>query len=137
SQGEFIAPEKIEGIYGRSQFISQVYVYGDSLQSFPIAIVLLDDDFVQKWAAENDNDSIVLDTDESKRQLTEIVLKDMIEKEKERDLMSFEQVKVIAIITEPFTIENGLLTPTFKARRYAVEKKYKPLFDELYKTISH
>ncbi|CAF4356449.1 unnamed protein product, partial [Rotaria magnacalcarata] len=98
----------------------QVYVYGDSLQSFPIAIVLLDDDFVQKWAAENDNDSIVLDTDESKRQLTEIVLKDMIEKGKERDLMSFEQVKVITIITEPFTIENGLLTPTFKARRYAV-----------------
>ncbi|CAF5165455.1 unnamed protein product, partial [Rotaria magnacalcarata] len=97
----------------------------------------LDDDFVQKWAAENDNDSIVLDTDESKRQLTEIVLKDMIEKGKERDLMSFEQVKVITIITEPFTIENGLLTPTFKARRYAVEKKYKPLFDELYKTISH
>ncbi|CAF5166936.1 unnamed protein product, partial [Rotaria magnacalcarata] len=41
----------------------------------------------------------------------------MIEKGKERDLMSFEQVKVIAIITEPFTIENGLLTPTFKARR--------------------
>ncbi|CAF1304036.1 unnamed protein product [Rotaria magnacalcarata] len=82
SQGEFIAPEKIEGIYGRSQFISQVYVYGDSLQNFPIAIVLLDDDFVQKWTAENDNDSIVLDTDESKRQLTEIVLKDMIEKGK-------------------------------------------------------
>ncbi|CAF2152120.1 unnamed protein product, partial [Rotaria magnacalcarata] len=61
SQGEFIAPEKIEGIYGRSQFISQVYVYGDSLQNFPIAIVLLDDEFVQKWATENDNDSIVLD----------------------------------------------------------------------------
>ncbi|CAF4827586.1 unnamed protein product [Rotaria sp. Silwood1] len=135
SQGEFIAPEKIEGIYGRSEFISQVYVYGDSLQNFPVALVVLEDEYVKKWAAENGNDSILLGAPETNEELRKIVLKDMIENGKKRDLMSFEQVKAIAIITEPFTVENGLLTPTFKARRFAVEKKYKPIFDELYKTI--
>ena len=38
SQGEYIAPEKIENILKRSAFIDQVYVDGDSLQVFTKAI---------------------------------------------------------------------------------------------------
>ncbi len=54
---------------------------------------------------------------------------------KKRDLMSYEQVKAIEFIKEPFTVENGLLTPTFKSRRFAVEKKYKDLLLSLYKKV--
>lgn len=32
SQGEYIIPEKIENIYIRSQYVSQVFVYGESLK---------------------------------------------------------------------------------------------------------
>lgn len=53
---------------------------------------------------------------------------------KRRDLMSYEQVKMIELIKDPFTVENGLLTPTFKARRFAIEKKYRTLFQKMYKT---
>jgi long-chain acyl-CoA synthetase len=60
----------------------------------------------------------------------------MIREGKRRGLMSYEQVKAIEFIKEPFTIENGLLTPTFKSRRYAVEKKYKELFQSIYKSIN-
>jgi len=120
SQGEYIAPEKIEDIYARTHFVSQVYVYGDSYQSFPVAIVLLNEDHVKKWAAkENITD---LDSPESQEKLNEVVLKDMTERGKRRGLMPYEQVKRIAFIHEAFTTENGLLTPTFKARRFAVEK---------------
>jgi long-chain acyl-CoA synthetase len=66
-------------------------------------------------------------------ELKQIVLDDMIQEGKKRGLMSYEQVKIIEFIKEPFTIENGLLTPTFKARRFAVEKKYKVLFEKIYK----
>ncbi|CAF3347906.1 unnamed protein product [Rotaria sp. Silwood1] len=65
--------------------------------------------------------------------LKQIVLDDMIREGKKRGLMSYEQVKAIEFIKESFTIENGLLTPTFKSRRYAVEKKYKELFQTIYK----
>jgi len=34
SQGEYIAPEKIEDAYSRCQFVSQVFVYGDSYKKF-------------------------------------------------------------------------------------------------------
>jgi long-chain acyl-CoA synthetase len=67
--------------------------------------------------------------------LKEIVLTDMTREGKKRGLMSYEQVKIIEFIKEPFTIENGLLTPTFKSRRFAVEKKYKDLLMSLYTNI--
>jgi long-chain acyl-CoA synthetase len=59
----------------------------------------------------------------------------MLREGKKRGLMSYEQVKVIEFIKEPFTIENGLLTPTYKSRRFAVEKKYKNLLQNLYKKV--
>ncbi|CAF1587630.1 unnamed protein product, partial [Adineta steineri] len=68
--------------------------------------------------------------------LKQTVLEDMNREGKRRGLMSYEQVKAIEFIKEPFTIENGLLTPTFKARRYAVEKKYKELFQNIYKSVN-
>lgn len=67
------------------------------------------------------------------KKLKQIILDDMTNEGKKRGLMSYEQVKAIEFIQEPFTIENGLLTPTFKARRYAIEKKYKPIFQTIYK----
>ena len=39
SQGEYIAPEKIENIMHQSQYVEQVFVYGDSLESSLVVIV--------------------------------------------------------------------------------------------------
>ena len=134
SQGEYVAPEKIEDVYGRSHFIAQVFVYGDSFESFLVAAVVLDNDFVKKWASGEGNGSAgAVGSAGFNEKLRAAVLDDMIREGKRRGLMAFEQVKAIDFISEPFTIENGLLTPTFKARRYAVEKKYKELFQTLYK----
>nr|VZI06617.1 unnamed protein product [Spirometra erinaceieuropaei] len=40
SQGEYVAPEKIEHIYAQSQYVQQVFVDGDALRSYPVAIVV-------------------------------------------------------------------------------------------------
>ena len=53
SQGEYIAPEKIEGIYSRSQFVSQIFVYGESLKSSLVAIVVPENDILYVWAREH------------------------------------------------------------------------------------
>ncbi|CAF2518985.1 unnamed protein product [Rotaria sp. Silwood2] len=133
SQGEYVAPEKIEDVYARSRFISQVFVYGDSFESFLVAIVLLNDDYVKQWAKTEGYNVDTIMSSELNAKLKQIILDDMIREGKKRGLMSYEQVKAIEFIKEAFTIENGLLTPTFKARRYAVEKKYKQLFQMIYK----
>ncbi|CAF3706847.1 unnamed protein product [Adineta steineri] len=136
SQGEYVAPEKIEDVYARSRFISQIFVYGDSYESCLVAIVVLNDEYVKKWAQTEGNNVETIVAPESNTKLKQTVLEDMNHEGKRRGLMSYEQVKAIEFIKEPFTIENGLLTPTFKARRYAVEKKYKELFGKIYKSVN-
>uniref|UniRef100_A0A671VEP3 Arachidonate--CoA ligase n=1 Tax=Sparus aurata TaxID=8175 RepID=A0A671VEP3_SPAAU len=50
SQGEYIAPEKIENVYMRCVPVLQVFVHGDSLQSFLIGIVVPDPEVFVDWA---------------------------------------------------------------------------------------
>ena len=52
SQGEYIAPEKLEGIYVQCGLIAQMFVYGDSLQAFLLAVIIPDMDVVKKWATD-------------------------------------------------------------------------------------
>ena len=40
-----------------------------------------------------------------------------------------EQLEVLILMTEPWTVENGLITPTFKVKRAALEKRYDAQFD--------
>jgi long-chain acyl-CoA synthetase len=88
---------------------------------------------VKKWISESGNITDITTPFESSTELKQIVLNDMIREGKKSGLMSYEQVKIIEFIKESFGVENGLLTPTFKVRRYAIEKKYKELFQKIYK----
>ncbi|CAF1450889.1 unnamed protein product [Rotaria sp. Silwood1] len=135
SQGEYVAPEKIEDVYARSRFISQLFVYDNSFESFLIAIVILNDDYVKQWAKNEGYDVQTTMSPEFNDKLKQVILNDMIREGKKRGLMSYEQVKAIEFIKESFTIENGLLTATFKARRYTIEQKYKEFFQKIYKNV--
>lgn len=42
SQGEYIAPEKLENIYSQCPVVQQIFVYGDSLQHYLIAVIVPD-----------------------------------------------------------------------------------------------
>jgi len=39
SQGEYVAPEKVENVYIRANGVLEVFLYGESIQSYAIAIV--------------------------------------------------------------------------------------------------
>lgn len=49
-QGEYIAPEKIENIIGKSVFTVNTFVYGDSYKSYLVALVVPDEAFIKKWS---------------------------------------------------------------------------------------
>ncbi|KAM3273771.1 hypothetical protein ACQJBY_043141 [Aegilops geniculata] len=117
AQGEYIAPEKIENVYAKCKFIAQCFIYGDSFNSFLVAIVAVEPDVLKAWAASQGIQS------EDLRQLCAdprakaAVLADMDSIGKEAQLRGFEFAKAVTLVAEPFTVENGLLTPTFKVKR--------------------
>ncbi|NXJ07854.1 ACSL1 ligase, partial [Odontophorus gujanensis] len=131
AQGEYIAPEKIENVYLRSEALAQVFVHGESLQAFLIAVVVPDPETFCKWAKkkgfEGSYEKLCKNKDVKKH-----ILEDMLRVGKESGLKSFEQVKDIILHTEMFSIENGMLTPTLKAKRPELRKYFQSQIDELY-----
>jgi len=66
SQGEYIAPEKLENIFGLSVFVEQSFVYGDSLKDCLIAIVVPKQAAIDKFNSEHPGHN-ALESDEFKR----------------------------------------------------------------------
>lgn len=134
SQGEYIAPEKIENVYLRAPYIQQVFVHGDSLKSSLVGIVVPDFEQLASWAKKK---GVPADMDRlcSNEEVKKMILDGMVALGKEKKLHSFEQVKAVFLESEPFTPENGLLTPTMKAKRDVVRKKYASQIEQMYKSI--
>ncbi|NXB51062.1 ACSL5 ligase, partial [Leucopsar rothschildi] len=131
AQGEYIAPEKIENVYIGSAPVAQVFVHGESLRSFLIGIVVPDAEILPEFAAK-------LGVKGSFEELCKnpavkkAILDDMIRLGREAGLKSFEQVKDLYIHTELFSVENGLLTPTLKAKRGDLVKFFQKEIEALY-----
>ncbi|NXK27902.1 ACSL1 ligase, partial [Arenaria interpres] len=131
AQGEYIAPEKIENVYLRCEALAQVFVHGESLQAFLVAIVVPDPETLRNWAKKKGFEGSYEELCKNK-DLKKHILEDMLRIGKESGLKSFEQVKDIFMHTEMFSIENGLLTPTLKAKRPELRKYFQSQIDELY-----
>uniref|UniRef100_A0A8C3KGR8 Arachidonate--CoA ligase n=1 Tax=Calidris pygmaea TaxID=425635 RepID=A0A8C3KGR8_9CHAR len=132
AQGEYIAPEKIENIYIRSDPVAQIYVHGDSLQAFLVGIVVPDSEVMPGWAKKRGFDGTYAELCKNKVSIME----DMVRLGKESGLHSFEQVKAIYIHSDMFSVQNGLLTPTLKAKRPELRDYFKKQIEELYSSIS-
>lgn len=134
AQGEYIAPEKIENIYIRSDPVAQVFVHGDSLQACLVGVVVPDPDFLPGWAKKRGIEGSFNDMCKSK-EVKNAILEDIIQLGKEAGLKSFEQVRDIALHLEMFSVQNGLLTPTLKAKRTELKSRFREQIDQLYAKI--
>nr|CAB3459344.1 unnamed protein product [Digitaria exilis] len=132
AQGEYIAPEKIENVYAKCKFIAQCFVYGDSFNSSLVAIVAVEPEVLKAWAASEGiqyEDLRQLCADPRARAA---VLADMDSIGKEAQLRGFEFAKAVTLVAEPFTLENGLLTPTFKVKRPQAKTYFAKEISDMY-----
>lgn len=136
AQGEYIAPEKIENVYAKCKFIAQCFVYGDSLNSSLVAVVSVDHDVLKAWAASEGNKYENLAQLCNDPRVRTAILADMDAVGREAQLRGFEFVKAVTLVLEQFTVENGLLTPTFKIKRPQAKAYYEKAISNMYAELA-
>jgi long-chain acyl-CoA synthetase len=131
AQGEYVAVEYLETIYIRSPYVSQIFIFGDSLQNYLVAIAVPDPDSLIPAAAQQ---GIKEDIKELCRnpQIKKFVYTSLIKVAEKAKLKGFEKIKNIHLEPEQWTPENGLLTPTLKAKRPELRKHYAKIIETLY-----
>lgn len=119
AQGEYISPERIENVYlGSTNLLTQIYVHGDSTQSFLVSIGGIDPPafavFASKILGKNipEDDIPAIKKAASDPTVRKAVLAELDRIGKQNKFNSYERVRNIRLDIEPFTIWNDLLTPT-------------------------
>nr|ACL54548.1 unknown [Zea mays] len=132
SQGEYVAVEVLERAYLQSPLVASVWVYGNSFESFLVAVAVPERQALEEWAAANSKagDFAELCADPKAR----TYVRDQLNQTgKKLGLRGFEMLKAVYLEPVPFSIEKDLVTPTFKLKRPQLLKYYKDRVDQMYK----
>ena len=115
SKGKYVAPAPIEDKLAAHAAVEACCVVGANYPQ-PFAMLLLNDEALAK----------------SREPAGRAALEDAMANHLmtvNRELDPHEQLATLILMTEPWTVENGLITPTFKVKRNALELRYGPRFD--------
>ncbi len=115
SKGKYVAPAPIEDKLVTNPAIEACCVVGANFPQ-PFAMLMLNEDSAAKAR------------DTSGRAALEDALVDHL-LTINHGLDPHEQLEVLVLMTEPWTIENGLITPTFKVKRNEIESRFGGQFD--------
>lgn len=129
SGGKNIAPQPIEASIAQCQYVDQVMVVGDA-REYCTAIVVLDREAVKAWGEKHGAPESSAEELAQNQQLITTIERELNALQK--DLSKYEKARRYAFLVEPFTVENGLLTPTLKVKRKAVLDRYADLIEGLY-----
>lgn len=131
--GKYVVPTPIEEQLKLSPYIANVMVYGDN-RPFNVALIVANVDAVKGWAAKNGLAGL-----DEPGLLAHPRVKDLFRTEVGRRSVTFkgfESIESLALISEDFTTQNGMLTPSLKLKRRAVMEAHGPLLEALY-TVKH
>lgn len=132
SQGEYVAVERIEGTYSRCPLITSIWVYGNSFESFLVAVVVPDRKALEDWAANNHETGDFKSLCGNLR-ARRYILDELNSIGQKHELRGFEMLKAVHLEPNLFDIERELITPTFKLKRPQLLNYYKDCIDQLYK----
>ena len=107
--GDNISPIKIENDLNKSDLIEQSLVFGDN-KPYLVSLLVLSKEYKE-------------------------TIKEKIQEEIDKinkNLSKIEKIKRFIIIKDQFTIENNMMTPTLKLKRYKIIKKYKIEIEKLF-----
>jgi len=127
--GKNIYPTPVENTYLKSPKIEQIFLIGDKREYITAIIIPSKETLQEEFKLDNEffEKPDVFITDKN---IIDWVGQDV--KKFSNELAKFERIKNFAVKRKPFSIEDGEITPTMKAKRKVIEKKYAKDIDELY-----
>jgi len=107
--GDNISPIKIESDLNKSNFIEQSLVYGDN-KPYLVCLIVLSSEYKN------------IKNEEIQKEIEKI----------NKNLSKIEKIKKYFVINNQFTIENNMMTPTLKLKRYKIIKTYQNELEKLF-----
>ena len=132
SGGKYIAPTPIENMFLGSKYIDQFIIIGDK-RMFVSALIVPDFEALKEYA---DANRISYEKPEDlieMKQINEMIEKDFTKFQK--NLANYERIRKFTLLSKPFTIEDGEMTPSLKLKRKVIEERYRDLIEGMYQEI--
>ena len=127
--GKNIYPTPVENTYLKSPKIEQIFLIGDKREYVTAIVVpskeVLQETFNLKEEFFQEQDSFIRD-----QNILEWLNADI--RKYSNELAKFERLKSFLVKRNPFSIEEGEITPTLKAKRKVIENKYSEDINDMY-----
>ncbi|OHT11194.1 Fatty acyl-CoA synthetase A [Tritrichomonas foetus] len=132
SQGEYVAGDLLATYFEGSPLIEHIFVYGDSTRPYLVGIVIPYKPEVARFLGKDRITDEELEQACNSKELNERIMQDIGEIAKEKKLLGYQRINSICIKFDEWTIDNGILSPTFKPKRKVLSERYKKEIDALY-----
>lgn len=139
SQGEYVSPEALEQEYAKAALVLQIFVFGNSLESTLVAVVVPDEEAALEWGRGNGGGAQSLEEVVKLEGFKKELLGQLLEMHGKSKFKSYEKIRDVVIeiddrndLGQAFHVDNNLSTPTFKLKRPQLRKKYQLALDDLY-----
>ncbi|CAL9387464.1 AMP-dependent synthetase/ligase [Streptomyces sp. enrichment culture] len=131
SGGKSVSPAVLEERVRDHPLVSQCIVVGND-RPYVAALVTLDEEAVEHWLAMRGKApmppaELVRDADLETEVRRAVVTANTL-------VSQAESIRTFRILAQPFSEEHGLLTPSLKLKRRAIEKAYRDEVEALYRT---
>jgi long-chain acyl-CoA synthetase len=111
SKGEYVAPAQIESGFSNNSFVDQICVVGQGLPQ-PVALVVLSEK-AGSLADQKVEESLIHTVNSLNP-----------------TLKPYERIRKVVIVSNSWTVENNMMTPTLKLKRNIIEKQYGPSLED-------
>lgn len=130
--GKNVYPGPIEDLFRALPFVDQIMIVGEG-REFLTALVVPDLEAVSTYAREHNIRHTTMEGLVNNDAIQELFMKEF--RAYSRGAAAHEKVRDFRIILEPFTVENGMLTPTMKPKRRVIEAEYAGLIEDMYQHV--
>ena len=127
--GKNIYPTPVENTYLKSPKIEQVFLIGDKREYITAIVVPARETLQEVFGLDNaffEKPDLFIED----KEIVDWVGQDI--KRLSNELAKFERIKNFKVKRNPFSMDDGEVTPTMKAKRKVIEKKYAAPIDEMY-----